>query len=378
MIELLFYGFRKRILATMQPHSHKTYIDVLRIFAILLVVFNHTPAFHFPFQSTGESLLVKVMLVISSFDKVAVPLFFMISGALLLPKSESIRIVISKRVVRFLIIIFLFHLVQSIYYLYSGGENGIGIRSFLSDCYWGNTDCGYVLGWTGAAAVWFLYAYVGLLLMLPFLRSMVSGMENIHFIYLFGLQMVFCVICPAVFVLVTGRTPEGFALLKYLPLCGNVLVFVFAGYYAEHKVCVKKMEFRHFLLLLVVSCFFVLLASLMPEWARSRMNAETVSQSLPGIKSYLLIPCITIYLISKRIAVDFRVNERFARRLQTLGGAVFTVMLVENILRKEMSDWFAEYNSAYLPSVWVSCLVCLVGLTLGMVCKNIPWLKKLL
>ena len=152
---------------------------------------------------------VKLMLIISALDKVAVPLFFMISGALLLPKRETLKRLLQKRVARFVVVILLFHIVQSTYYCVGGGENGIGIRSFLSDCYWGGMEAWYLLGWTGACAVWFLYAYVGLLLTLPFLRLMVKDMEESHFFYLFGLQIALCVMCPAVFVLLTGHTPAG-------------------------------------------------------------------------------------------------------------------------------------------------------------------------
>lgn len=362
----------------MQDSSYKGYLDFLRLFAILLVVFNHTPAFHFPFQSTGESLQVKLMLIISAIDKVAVPLFFMISGALLLPKRETLKSLLQKRVVRFVVVILLFHVVQSTYYCVGGGENGIGIRSFLSDSYWGSMDAGYVLGWTGAGAVWFLYAYAGLLLTLPFLRLMVKDMEEIHFLYLFGLQVALCVMCPASFVLLTGHTPDGFKVLKYLPLCGNVFVFVLAGYYAERKVCVEKMSATHFSGLVVTSVVLVLLAAWMPEWARVRMNAELVNQYIPGLTAYMLIPCLTIYLVAKKIAVSCCLNARISKVLRTLGGAVFTVMLVENILRREISTWFTEYESAYCPSVCVACVVWIVGLLLGIICKKVPFLKCVL
>lgn len=362
----------------MQSSSHKGYLDLLRLIAILLVVFNHTPAFHFPFHATGESIQVKLMLIISAFDKVAVPLFFMISGALLLAKRESLKSLLQKRVARFVVVILLFHIVQSAYYCVGGGENGIGIRSFLSDCYQGSLDAGYVLGWTGAGAVWFLYAYVGLLLMLPFLRLMVKGMEEIHFLYLFGLQIALCVICPAAFVLVTGNTPDGFGLLKYLPLCGNVFVFVLAGYYAEHKVSLEKMSINHVFALVAVSAVLVLLAALMPEWARGRMNAELVNQYIPGMTAYMLVPCITIYLVTKKLAVSCHLNTKTSNVLRALGGAVFTVMLVENILRREISAWFTDYESAYFPSVCVACLVWIVGLLVGLICKKVPLLQKVL
>ncbi len=362
----------------MQVERHKVYFDVLRLIAILLVIFNHTPAFHFPFQSTGESLGGKLMLIVSALDKIAVPLFFMMSGALLLPKQESLKKLISKRVVRFLIVLLLFHLGQSFYYSWMCGENGIGFRSFLGDCYWGSASMGYVLGWTGAAAVWFLYAYIALLLMLPFLRAMVKGMELMSFYYLFALQIILCVVFPALFVLVTGKTSEGFRVLNYLPFCGNMLVYVIAGYYVEYKVCVKKLKRWHILCLITASGVFVMLAGLMPEWARLRMGAECVNQYVPGLTSYLLVPCITIFIIVKKLFVSALEKKWMVNVTSSLGGAVFVVMLVENILRREISVMFPDYQSAYLPSILVSCLVWLCGLLLGVICKQIPILKKVL
>ena len=374
----LTYGFAKRIFAVMQEKQHKVYLDVLRVIAILLVIFNHTPAFCFPFQTIGESMGVKLMLIFSAFDKVAVPLFFMISGALLLPKQESLKILISKRVGRFLIILLLFHVVQASYYYWMCGEAEIGFRSFLGDCYWGNSSKGYVLGWTEAYAVWFLYAYIALLLMLPFLRAMVKGMEMMTFYYLFALQIMLCVVVPAMFVLVTGFTPEGFRVLTYLPLCGNVLVYVIAGYYVEYKVSVEKMKKWHILCLISASGVFILLAGMMPEWARSRMGAEYVNQYIPGLSSYMLVPCITFYIVVKKLLASASEKKWVVNIARALGGAVFVVMLVENILRKEISVLFSDYESAYLPSILVSCLVWISGLLLGLVCKQIPLLKKVL
>ncbi len=362
----------------MLTERHKVYFDVLRLVAIFLVIFNHTPAYHFPFQSTGESLVVKLMLIISALDKIAVPLFFMISGALLLPKHETLKILISKRVTRFLIVLLLFHAVQSSYYCWMCGENEIGIRSFLGDCYWGTVDKGYVLGWTVAGAVWFLYAYIAFLLMLPFLRAMVKGMELMSFYYLFALQIILCVVVPAIFVLVTGNTPEDFRVLQYLPLCGNVLVFVIAGYFVEHKVSVEKLKRSHILCLIAASCVFVLLASLMPEWSRQRMGAAYVNQFVPGMTAYMLIPCITIFIVAKRFLASASEKKWVVKVLRPLGGAVFVVMIVENILRREIGVLFPDYGTSYLLSVLVSFLVWLCGLLLGLVCKQIPILKKVI
>ena len=357
--------------------EYKAHYDIIRLIAILLVVFNHTPAFHFPFQSTGESLLVLAMMFVSAFDKVAVPLFFMITGALLLPRQESVSVLLRKRVLRILVVILLFHAIQSAWYLYDGGVNGVGIRSFLGDWYWGSASHGYVLGSVEALAVWFLYAYLGLMLMLPFLRSMAAGMTATHFWYLFGLQIVCGIMIPNLFSIVTGFSTADSGILRYLPLCGNVLIFVLAGYYVEERVDINKLGRKQIGRLVLASAVFVAMAAIMPEVLRQRMQAPLLSQYVPGMTAFMLIPCMTIVIVMKKLC-RCQFSRVTASILRALGGAVFTVMLVENILRAVISRYFVEYESSYLPSVWVAGLVCLVGLVLGLLLKRVPVLKTLL
>ncbi len=70
--------------------KRRYYIDILRILACFMVVFNHFDlgfyAFHNKQQGTVSYWL---LLAFSVFCKFAVPLFFMISGALLLKKRRT-------------------------------------------------------------------------------------------------------------------------------------------------------------------------------------------------------------------------------------------------------------------------------------------------
>ena len=357
--------------------EYKAYYDIIRLLAIFLVVFNHTPAFGFPFQSTGESPLVLAMMFVSAFDKVAVPLYFMITGALLLPRQESVSVLLRKRVLRVLGVILLFYVIQSAWYLYDCGINRIGVRSFLGNCYWGSATHGYVLGSVEAWAVWFLYAYMGLMLMLPFLRSMAAGMTTVHFWYLFGLQIVCGIMIPNLFSIVTGFSTADSGILRYLPLCGNVLVYVLAGYSVEERVDINKLGRKQIGGLVLASAVFVAMAAIMPEVLRQRIQAPHLSELVPNMTAFMLIPCMTIVIVMKKLC-RCQLSHGAAAILRALGGAVFTVMLVENILRVVISRYFVEYESSYLPSVWVAGLVCLVGLVLGLLLKRVPVLKNLL
>lgn len=78
--------------------NRKIYIDILRCVAIFMVLFNHS-------ASAGYMLFTKypvgtlrhfLYLMNSIFIKCGVPLFFVISGALLLEREESISMVLRR------------------------------------------------------------------------------------------------------------------------------------------------------------------------------------------------------------------------------------------------------------------------------------------
>lgn len=169
--------------------NKKLYLEIIRVIAIFLVIFNHSDAFKLPLQSDSCSLLNTAELLLSMCDKVAVPLFFMISGALLLAKEESIQTLYRKRVLRYVIVIILIQIIQHLYAHFAFGVT-LSQRMFIHNC---------IMGWTaplpkGTAnlTIWFLYAYLAFLVLLPFLRVMVKHMKNELFIYLFILQIATC------------------------------------------------------------------------------------------------------------------------------------------------------------------------------------------
>ena len=70
--------------------KRKTYIDFLRIVAIYMVLFNHSGKNGMMlFTISRQSPFYPFYLFNSIFIKIAVPLFLMISGTLLLGKNES-------------------------------------------------------------------------------------------------------------------------------------------------------------------------------------------------------------------------------------------------------------------------------------------------
>ena len=68
--------------------ERKYYLEALRVIAILLVMYNHSPAFmSFQDQTKAE---YGVSLFLSMICKAAVPIFFMISGYLFFVKVRTV------------------------------------------------------------------------------------------------------------------------------------------------------------------------------------------------------------------------------------------------------------------------------------------------
>lgn len=70
----------------MEARRKKTYIELIRIIAIFLVIFNHVDGYDLFAETTGKQDLV--LILITMITRINVPLFLMISGAMLLGKTN--------------------------------------------------------------------------------------------------------------------------------------------------------------------------------------------------------------------------------------------------------------------------------------------------
>jgi len=103
----------------------------------------------------------------------SVPLFFMISGFLLLGKVEPIKIFLKKRMKKIIIPLMVWSVIYILWHAYYSNSSVINLKSFYSVLF---TPASYHL--------WFLYALIGLYLYMPVLRIFVVN-SNKTYIYYF-------------------------------------------------------------------------------------------------------------------------------------------------------------------------------------------------
>lgn len=315
-----------------------------------------------PYTHEGGCLSTLLMLLVNMIASLSVPLFFMISGALLLEKNESLGVLFKKRIARYIAVIILFHLGQA---LYASCFCGIpfSFKMLLIRC--------FVVGSAPTTATWwFLYAYVAMLMLLPFLRVLAQNMKNEHFLYLMALQMLFVALMPI----------RGFALQKYLFLCSLIPMSTLTGYYLENRFRIEALRMSHVFAALMLSLVYFCVVLLMAEGHRLGHHSATYVQGFSCFTALKLIPCITVFLIVKKI-FTVKLLPRWVSCLMTLlGGAAFTIMLTENILRR-IAEYLLDYAGEiplYPKGFCIAFLACCMGFPLGIILKQIPGIRKLI
>lgn len=307
-----------------KSNSRKSYYDFLRIFAIFFVIYNHSAGFHLylGYKSVGVEEFLHISL--SVFDKIAVPLFFMISGALLLGKTESIKTVLTKRVSRVVLVLVFFTLL-TMYMRFLCYKEVYNTDTIIRGLLQG--------GLPDALPYWFLYAYLGFLVVLPFLRKIAQHIESSDIILLFCLIFIFTTFLP------TLNLAFAYFKIPYVGLQGNfsfmagyfVNLTVFCtltGYYFD-KINIEKVTARCCLflsLLIVAGILFADIATI----CEKNLNGKFTQNYMLCSFELLVIP---IFVLVKKFFSSGKV-PKFVQHLSiTVGPLIFLVYLEDLPLR---------------------------------------------
>lgn len=356
------------------------HIEILRVIAIWFVVFNHTwTSGYMLYSAVGRSYRYYYPLVcLSVLCKIAVPVFFMISGALLLGREESYRELYIKRVLRMVIVLLVFSFVEYCYKLSVGaGSVGAAFRAVVNGFHPVDFFRG-IYSEEQAAAYWYLYAYLAFLVMLPLLRKMVRTMRAADYGYLAVLQLVFVGALPILEYLLWGGA---YALQNDFNIVFVTTAGVFyplMGYALEHVIEERRYTGKNVLIFLAAGMAANVICSVLTT---SRMQATGEKTAEVFHNSLIALPSCAAYFTAKYLCEKYKLPDWFKRCAAVAGSTVFGVMLLEDILRKELTCIF-EYlkpGAGIFPAcvVWVSAVV-LSGAVLTWVIKRIPGVKRLL
>ena len=324
-------------LASFSAPERIAYYDFLRIISILFVIFNHTDGFHcYLKEGLDQGLIQYFHIILSVITKFAVPMFFVITGALLLEKHETVGTILKKRLYRIFIVIITFTTV-SYYIKYLSVGNVYSLSNFLRGLLNGRLSA------PGIFSYWFLYAYMGILVVLPFLRVVAKSLNKETFSLLFTLVVIFSVILPILNLLLTFYNIK--PILFQNTFMQNITYFtstsifyVLLGYYLDKKINILKLNRTHLILLIAMFTLAVAIA-LFATFLDSKIHNGKFSQKYLSCTMPFII--VSLFLFVKKISYVLPHNKFFVKTILTMGPLVFFVYLFDGPLK------FCIYKSLY-------------------------------
>lgn len=350
-----------------KPVDKKIYIEVLRIIAILFVVFNHTGAKGFTLFAHRPlgSLQFWCYLFISIFCKFAVPVFFCISGALMLNREEESLVVLwRKRILKIVFTLIVFSAVYCLNDAFLAGTK-VEFKTFVVQLY--SSTLKYHL--------WYLYAYIAYLASIPFLQNMAKHLSDKYFYYMIGITAFFDLLRFVEYFLWKGTLGMN-SWLKVSWLTTAIVIYPCVGYFLEHRVNInsvgKKLPILWFIniLYLALSCY--------TTYFMGKVSGDCTSESFHNS----FINSISIYLTIKFLCNNIKWKPIFSTLVYSLGSCTFGIYLLHPLIKdtqlfKQLQGAILSTGMNQMVAVWIFVLCVVICCWLvTWILKKIPWIRR--
>ncbi len=339
------------------------YLDLLRILACFLVTVNHTVGrVYHPIAPSGTWFLGITYFFVS---KIAVPIFVMITGVVLLGRQDSYR-KHAERLARMVCVLVLFAL---LYYVnaVAEGKRPLQGKEFLRTLYRGDVTVSF----------WYLYMYIGLLAIMPLLQRLNAAMKKQDYIYYFALSLGLVGVLPVLlhYFPSLGQNSKN----VYLAIFNGYICMLFLGYYIENYLKITRK--------VAISALAVFVLSIAVEVILTYFEYGQAA----GKRSYLfldrvtlttiLVPSACAFICVKYAARSLECHPRLSRGVKSIGGCTFGVYLISDYIVGKSKTMFAALSTSIHPllalliqevSVFAVCLLA------AWVLKKLPVFRKLL
>ena len=347
------------------------YLEVMRIIAIFFVIFNHTKydGFCLFIKQEPESIRFWVYLFMSVLCKFAVPLFFTISGAIMLNKEdESLRVLWKKRIGRIFIILIVFSI---IYYL-SKNISNIRIDRFFIELY----------SITTRTHLWYLYAYIAFLIGLPFLKSLVKNLNNKYFYYMIGIFIFFNAILPIGEYLVSYGKYQINSNLKVSWILSIIVFYPCIGYFLQNRIQITN-KHKTIPILFGINILGICITCLMTYYKGKVTGEFSPEDSQAFHDCFSCINCISVFATIKYLVEKIKINEWIEKIIYSIGECTLGIYLIHPLIKDStfMKRFLeimvnAKINHMIVTLIWCLCVL-LITYGITYILRKIPVVKKL-
>lgn len=347
---------------TLTSLSKKTYIEIMRIIAAFLVIVNHTNSDVFLKYSEGGSATWFFSLTYFYLSKVAVPVFLMIMGGLLLQKIDSPKKSI-ERVVRMVIVVTVF---SAVYYLYlhRSAPDTMSFSDFFKVIFTSRTN----------NAFWYIYTYIGLLIILPLLQRMAAWFSKKATEYMVFLSVGVMGFIPLFTLFFDLKPNVNITDIIFIPTIG----LVFCGYYIEKYLNITKSTF--------IGASFLFISLIIFEVSYTYLRYQKNPHSFIQLDNWkylnITATAICFYIIFKYLFTKVKIGDKTSKVLCYFGSLTFGIYLLSDLIIFITKTYYLEKlpdtgNIIILTIIWELAIFAICGVITAII-KLIPAAKKLI
>jgi len=299
--------------------SHLAWVDLTRFLGAFLVVLAHVV--------TYPSLMGKgtfwAQTAYYTTTRVAVPLFFMLSGMLLLAKEEPLAVFFRKRALKVVFPFFVWSLIYYYWYNYSASTSGnlsfflLGILKTLKS--------------PRAAHLWFFYSLIGLYIATPILRVFIARANRSDLLYFCGAWLlvgpVFAILQEQFSILINFDYPFLMGYIGYF-----VLGFFLNGIPVTRRVILISASV--FVVSFIFTFFAIYIGMQSPKYDQFYEQYLSLNVILMSASAFVVLK-----------SANQNIPGAMGRWLIPLGGTAFGIYLLHVIVM----DLFSKYLAPNLP-----------------------------
>ena len=343
-------------------------LEIIRIVAVSAMIYIHSGVYGFEVFRTAETEAFWLLVMfLDMLAKASVPLFFAVSGALLLKKDESIKDLFLKRILRYGIIIVFFSFVYYVRLVIMNPEYGFSIKYFIKCIY----EEPFV------TPFWFLYYYMVLLLTLPILRAVAKSMTVGGYVLLACIALVMSWI-------IVPETLFGFSkLYLYFSVLTINFLYPIMGHWIANVLPEQKEKWFSGRARAMMGIALILNYSFLIWMNNIEMRSVPMAE-LSGdyfdqfqFVSTVAVLYFVIYLWDVK---KINISERTARVIQYIGSCGLAIYLFENMFRDTFARFYDLANSQmgkYAMTIPYIAGIAGVGILISTIWRRIPLINKL-
>ena len=339
------------------------YYDVLRVLAAVAVMVIHIVGYKFS-AVAPTTRAWNVLNLADAAASWAVPVFFMLSGALLLSREYTLKKLYGKKILRIITCFVFWSAVYALWEFYKHRSLKGSVIEFIQ----------------GPDHMWFLFAIVGLYLFVPVLKKVVEDEATLRYflILMFVISIVFngAVVLLSPFSETKAKFLFGLirqAGIQYVP--ANTFYFVFGYYLSSHSITKKQ---RRFIYIGGIVGFLFTAAG---GAAASIYLKKPVAMFLANNALGICLQAIGIFVLAKQLFSAKRLPKKVQSALAYLAdisfGAYLVHFLVILLLERFLNLHALRFHTLFsIPLLTI--IVAVISFGISALLNRIPIVKKYL